>query len=257
MSAEIEFAAPQDVRNAADCFFYHVMDLPGTGVVGEQWDLRKTIDAYLGHFEFRGRRALDVGTASGYLTFEMEKRGAEVVSFDLADGADWNVVPFHIDGFEASQSAQRKKENIARLHASYWFAHRVLGSRAKAFYGDVYRIPQELGPFDVVVLGAILLHLRDPFLALQSAGRLSRDAIVVTDMHFASTEPVMRFVPDRAVPGSADTWWLISEPCMVKMLEVLGFEVESVTRQRHLVIHQERRELLFSTYVGHRRAQRK
>jgi hypothetical protein len=34
--------------------------------------LRKTIDDYLGHFDFRGKRALDVGAASGF-TFEMEK----------------------------------------------------------------------------------------------------------------------------------------------------------------------------------------
>ena len=54
------------------------MDLPGLKKVGKGWDLRKTIDAYLGHFDFRGKRALDVGTASGFLTFEMERRGSGV-----------------------------------------------------------------------------------------------------------------------------------------------------------------------------------
>ena len=54
------------------------MDLPGLKKVGKGWDLRRTIDAYLGHFDFRGKRALDVGTASGFLTFEMERRGSGV-----------------------------------------------------------------------------------------------------------------------------------------------------------------------------------
>ncbi len=38
--------------------------------------LATTIDDYLGRFDFRGKRCLDIGTASGYLTFEMERRGA-------------------------------------------------------------------------------------------------------------------------------------------------------------------------------------
>ena len=56
--------------------------------------LRKTIDDYLGNFDFRGKRVLDVGTATGFLSFEMEKRGAEVVSFDMASRAQWQLVPF-------------------------------------------------------------------------------------------------------------------------------------------------------------------
>ena len=75
------------MTNVDECSFYHHMDLPGPKEVGRGWDLRKTVDDYLGNFDFRGKRALDVGTASGFLTFEIEKRGAEVVSFDMASSA--------------------------------------------------------------------------------------------------------------------------------------------------------------------------
>jgi 2-polyprenyl-3-methyl-5-hydroxy-6-metoxy-1,4-benzoquinol methylase len=71
----LRFESPRNVRDVAECAFYHYMDLPGIGQVGDHWDLRPTIDEYLGRFDFRGKRALDVGAASGYLTFEMEKRG--------------------------------------------------------------------------------------------------------------------------------------------------------------------------------------
>ena len=42
----------------------------------------------------RGKRVLDVGTSSGFLCFEMERRGAEVVAFDLSDEFDGDAVPF-------------------------------------------------------------------------------------------------------------------------------------------------------------------
>ena len=101
MSSEALFAAPRDVSALDGCAFYHLMDLPGVGTVGDHWDLRPTIDAYLGPVSFAGKRVLDVGSASGFLTFEMERRGADVVSFDIVDGADWDCVPFADPAFDA------------------------------------------------------------------------------------------------------------------------------------------------------------
>jgi hypothetical protein len=36
----------------------------------------RPVDDYLGHVELRGKRILEIGPASGFLTVEMEKRGA-------------------------------------------------------------------------------------------------------------------------------------------------------------------------------------
>jgi len=87
------YAEPLDSSSPSECFFYHSMTLPDFGEIQGHWDLRDVAHAYLGNVEFAGKRVLDVGAASGFLTFEMEKRGAEVVSFDLDDGANWDVVP--------------------------------------------------------------------------------------------------------------------------------------------------------------------
>src|SRR5258706_8611933 len=89
----MQFAAPRTPR-LDECYFYHRMDLPGVGTVGSEWDLRGGIDAYLGQVEFAGRSAVDVGTASGQLCFEMERRGATVVGYDLSDEYDWDIVPY-------------------------------------------------------------------------------------------------------------------------------------------------------------------
>jgi len=249
----VEYASPRLVSDASECFFYHVMDLPGVGVVGGQWDLRDTVDDYLGRFDFRGKRVLDVGAASGFLTFEIEKRSAkEVVSFDLGRDASWDIVPR--GGLSAvARGEESKRRHLERLVNAYWLAHRLLGSSAKAYYGDVYELPEALGPFDVVVLGAILLHLRDPFRALQAVSRLSTDAIIVTDLYFASELPVMRFVPSGD-SETWDAWWLISDACLTQMLGVLGFEVRSRTHADHLkVLGGQPRPVTFSTHVARRR----
>ena len=70
-----------------ECVFYHSIDLPGIGSVKGEWDLRGKFDEYIGSIDVSGKTVLDVGTASGFLTFEAEKRGATVFSFD-ADGPE-------------------------------------------------------------------------------------------------------------------------------------------------------------------------
>ena len=47
---------------------------------------------------------------------------------------------------------------------------------------NVYRIPEQIGPVDVAVYGSIPLHLRDPFLALQSGLKLTREAVIVSEL---------------------------------------------------------------------------
>ena len=64
------YAQPRTVAGVSECDFYHVMDLPDVGTVGGEWDLRQTVHDYLGRFPFQGKRVLDVGAASGFLTFE-------------------------------------------------------------------------------------------------------------------------------------------------------------------------------------------
>jgi hypothetical protein len=67
MSQTFSYAEPLTVDRPEDCFFYHKVHIPGVGDVGEQWDLRASIDDYLGRFDFRGKRVLDVGAAAGFL----------------------------------------------------------------------------------------------------------------------------------------------------------------------------------------------
>ena len=238
MSAEFKYAEPRQVKNVDECSFYHHMDLPGLKEVGLGWDLRKTIDDYLGHFDFRGKRVLDVGTASGFLTFEMEKRGAEVVSFDMASPEQWQFVPFRAKGFDVAKAQANRKGSMDPIRNSYWLAHRLLNSRARVFYGDIYNIPDEIGQFDVVFLGMVLPHLREPFYALAQTARLSRDVVIITQQAPKDQAPIAYFIPNARMnpdsTGSYDAWWVFSEGCFREMLQVLGFKIESITWKKHM-----------------------
>src|SRR5687767_6582684 len=58
---------------AAQCDFYHTMDLGGGEVHPGVWDLRGRERSYLGFVDVAGLRVLEIGTASGHLAFHMEK----------------------------------------------------------------------------------------------------------------------------------------------------------------------------------------
>ena len=77
--------------------YYHVTDLPNGVTTTGIWDLRTGVDDYLGRVDFRGKRVLEIGPASGYLTMEMEHRGADVTALELPDEIGWDFVPFPSD----------------------------------------------------------------------------------------------------------------------------------------------------------------
>jgi hypothetical protein len=224
------------VDDVRECAFYHVMELPGLGVVGQTasgWDLRKSVDTYLGHFEFGEKRVLDVGSASGYLTFEMERRGAEVVSFDLGDPDAWDIVPYTDSQHDLSATRGRYAALVQARIRAYWLAHRLLGSSARAFYGDVYRLPRALGTFQVAMLGMILGHLRDPFRALESITQLVEETVIITEQAPQIEGAYAHFMPDERSLGVDNAWWATSEECRRRMLGVLGFQEVSLEREEH------------------------
>ncbi len=173
------YAAPRTVKDLKDCFFYHTMDVPGYGCIEGEWDLRPNMDRYLGGVDFRGKRVLDLGAAGGILSFHMEGKGAEVVSYDISEGQEWDVIPFARCDHRAI--ARGNTQITRKLNNAYWLAHRAHRSKAKVVYGSVYAVPGEIGPVDISVFGSILLHLRDPFLALQNALRLTREKVIIAE----------------------------------------------------------------------------
>jgi len=164
--------------------------------------------------------------------FGTERQGGQVTTFDLSKEYSWDLVPYaRWEGYEDIRHGHR--HHIDMLNNAYWFCHRSLHSNTKALYGDVCHIPEQIGKVDVVIYGSILLHLRDPFLALQSGTRLAQEAVVVTDVlrdrAVKSEEPHMRFLPDPEALGPKDTWWDLRPEFIVRAIKVLGSEDMRVT----------------------------
>jgi Methyltransferase domain len=162
---------------------------------------------------------------------------SSTVSFDRGNVTDWQLVPFGAKGFDAAKM-QANMEGVEPMRNGYWLAHRLLHSRARVYYGDIYNIPAETGQFDVVFLGLVLPHLREPFHALAQTARLSRDAVIITQQARRDERPIAYFIPNaRMNPENLQSygaWWVFSEGCFREMLQVLGFEIQSVTGKKHM-----------------------
>lgn len=248
MTDEKIFVPPRDVKSVADCFFYHTMELPGHGVIeGRDWDLRGRVDEYLGNVDFIGQRVLEIGPASGFLTFEMEKRGAEVISVEVTDEHGWDSVPYPSERLEEVFGPSRLV--MQQLKNSYWFSHAALQSKAKVYYGDAYNLPAALGEFDIAVMAAVLLHCRDPLRIVEQCARKAKSLIIV-DKFYPDLEraPVCRLAP---TPENFlwYTWWHFSTQFFIQFLAVMGFTTCDPTT--HKQFHRGRAHTLF-TIVGRR-----
>ncbi|HEX5115413.1 MAG TPA: methyltransferase domain-containing protein [Pseudonocardiaceae bacterium] len=246
------YAPPREVASVDDCYFYHTMDIPGHGVVTGEWDLRGRENLYLGGFDFTGKRVLEMGPASGFLTRYMEQAGADVVAYDLSEDHSWDTVPFEGSDFE--QLDKERREHIRRLNNGWWLSRNANNLSAQAVYGTVYTVPEAIGQVDVATFASILLHVRDPFLAVQTAARLVRETIIVTDIYPAtdfhlvqpqlnSADPAivtelpeesfgenkMVFMPQYWDKAYVDTWWMLSPTTVKRFLGILGFTETTVT----------------------------
>src|SRR3954469_7708737 len=121
-------------------------------------------------------RALDVGTFDSFWAFEMERRGAdEVVAVDLLDPRRWD---WPAGASEAAVAAigERKRGD------GFTLARAALGSAVERLERSVYDLdPGELGAFDFVYVGSLLLHLRDPVRALERVRGICRGTLLLVD----------------------------------------------------------------------------
>jgi tRNA (mo5U34)-methyltransferase len=196
--------------------WYHTLELAPGHVTPGWFDLRDSVGRYGLPDDMTGMRALEVGTWDGFWAFEMEKRGAEVVALDLDDERDLDWPP------------RRRPATFPDTPRGDGFrlAKEILGSSVERVNCSIYHAtPEELGTFDVVFCGSVLIHLRDQLLAYERMAGLCRGLCISAEEYSRSAGlspwAMSRYHADRE---SAVVFWMPSRKTWKRMMWTAGFD---------------------------------
>lgn len=210
--------------------WYHTIDVvPGATTKG-WFDLRHALPL-IPWPDVAGKRCLDVGTWDGFYAYELERRGAaEVVALDVADLSELDYPP----EIRASNSFDASQSSTQRRPIGFELLNEILGSSVQWRGGNVYDLdPAEIGTFDVVVAGSLLLHLRDPVRALEAIRRVTSGVF----MSIEYVNPLVNILARKRAlfelrAESADfQWWIPSEAGLRRMLHVAGFTIQAESKR--------------------------
>lgn len=202
--------------------WYHTIEL-APGIVTPGWfDTRRVRDQVPLPGDLAGKRCLDVGTFDGFWAFEMEARGAaEVLAVDVADPSGWD--------WPATSGDEQRRAIGERMGAGEGFeiARRALGSAVERRELSIYDLDAtEVGRFDVVYVGSLLLHLRDPVRGLEQVRSVCRGQLVLVD----NIDPFLTVVHPRRPVATFDGvgrpwWWTANRAALLRMLRSAGFAI--------------------------------
>ena len=197
--------------------WYHSIEFPDGSVTDGLIPLAR-LKERVGHMpipeDLRGKRVLDIGAWDGWFSFEMERRGADVVAVDCVE----------IQNFLAAHEARKSKVE-----------YRIL---------DVMELsPRELGYFDIVLFLGVLYHLKHPLLGLEKVCELTRDlaiveSYVIDDPSATPGYPRMEFYERGELAEQLDNWFGPSPECLVGLCRTAGFarvDLRDITDERATV----------------------
>lgn len=209
------------------------MTLPDGSEVSGPWDIRGRFDEYIGHYPLRGKTVLDVGTASGFLAFEAEKRGAIVTATDAYSAIDMKSLPFRSSLHYANKAAWLATMDpwLVTLKSSFWFGWHEYKSNVDVLYAPIDRLTLWNRKFDVVIAGAIIEHLSDPITAIGVFASLAKEAVIISFTYATANEGLFLETAspwDSPHPEHSYTWWLVSRGLYKRIFANMGFDVEFV-----------------------------
>jgi tRNA (mo5U34)-methyltransferase len=172
--------------------------------------------------DLTGWRALDIGCNAGFYSFELARRGAEVLAIDHD--------PHYL------RQAQWAREQMD------------LSGRVELREMGVYDLAELDETFDLVLFLGVLYHLRHPLLGLDLVAERARDRLVVQTLtapggHTEGTTPDDLGIDERArlrtvdwptmafvehqLAGDPTNWWVPTSGAVEAMVRTTGFEIEA------------------------------
>ena len=209
-------SAPGLAAEVARFPWYHTLELPGGVVTPGMFDHRPVLDRYPIPDDLTGMRCLDVATMDGFWAFEMERRGAaSVVALDLED-------PEELD-WPASLRAGHERTMDETKAERFGLVHQALGSRVERVLLSAYDLGPDLGTFDFVFCGDLLLHLKDPITPIENIRSVCTGSAVI-----ANVIKRFRFRERRAIAEldgiDSFSWWTTNLAGLVRIVRAAGFE---------------------------------
>ncbi len=177
--------------------WFHSIELPDgrfiPGVVSVE-ALRARIGRYPIPQDLTGKRVLDVGAATGWNSFELERRGAQVVAVDCVDLPEFRT------------------------------AHDLLRSNVEYCVLDVDELtPKILGRFHYVLFFGVVYHLRHPLLGLEKICALTREKAFVESFVADGDSCSMEFYETDQLGGQLDNWCGPTTKCLEALCRSAGF----------------------------------
>jgi tRNA (mo5U34)-methyltransferase len=169
--------------------------------------------------DLAGWRALDVGCNAGFYSFELARRGADVLAIDT---------------------------DARYLRQARWAAKQLdLDNRIRFDQLPVYELARRDDRFDLVLFMGVLYHLRHPLLALDTLAEKTKHVLVLQTLTMPGEQvvrapgdlgiderdrmlqpgwPKIAFV-ERRLAGDPTNWWAPNHAAVVAMLRTAGLEV--------------------------------
>jgi tRNA (mo5U34)-methyltransferase len=195
--------------------WYHTIDLGNGLVTPGQYDHRPYLHHYGLPDDLSGKRVVDIGAASGFFSFELERRRAQVTATDLPGWLDHDFGP----NYRLDQTLEGAE---AYLHQPFEVAKQILGSQVVKRNINIYDIsPETIGEFDLAFCGSVFIHLTDPIKALWNIASVTREKAIVATI-------ITPEQPERAQAmligyERGDAWWVPTRACLELMAVCAGF----------------------------------
>jgi len=218
--------------------WYHTYRFDNGFEVGGDYDIGLNIDEYGFPRDMSGMKVLDIGSASGWFSLFFEQRGAEVTSVDAASVLDLDRFGDYERRSEPPRTPDAYGDDGRPLYFNdvsrgLWIMRELLGSKIRLVNGTVYEVSPELlrgESFDLVFMGAVLLHLRDPMGAIRAARSVCRGRMLATNWLMPDANGYR--IADLPCLGEQEflAWWRPTRECYALWFKAAGFRHVDVER---------------------------
>jgi SAM-dependent methyltransferase len=179
--------------------------------------------------DMHGMTVLDVGCSDGFFSFEMARRGAEVLAVDAQRSAirrlRWAQQQLGVEGVESMYGDIYAFDKGITLYdrSRHWLMRRLWMVWSLLTRGHLTGLDYTPRRFDMVFMFALLYHMKEPLLALERLVPLADILLVESAAVDDEANSALVFQPPK--PGVTDNpKWFPTTRCIKDMLLWAGYD---------------------------------